>query len=86
MKLVEKGMHLPNIMLPNITFGEMESEIQIKDLTDVEWEVPKQQQQKKQNVDLKIKLLLQQIFGTKFLYFVLNLVKWCIEHNILRHT
>lgn len=35
-------MHLPKIMLPNITFGEMEGKIQTKDLTDVEQEVSKQ--------------------------------------------
>ena len=32
----------PNVTLPNITDGEMENKIQIKDLIDVEQEVSKE--------------------------------------------
>lgn len=39
---MEKGMLSPNVMLPNITDGEMENKIQIKDLIDVEREASKE--------------------------------------------
>lgn len=34
-------MNLSDSILPNITFGELESNIQIKDLIDI-WEISKQ--------------------------------------------
>lgn len=39
---MEKRMLSPNVTLPNITDGEMENKIQIKDLIDVEQEVSKE--------------------------------------------
>lgn len=39
---MEKRMLSPSVTLPNITDGEMENKIQIKDLIDVEQEVSKE--------------------------------------------
>ena len=39
---MEKGMLSPKVTLPNITDGEMENKIQIKDLIDVEREASKE--------------------------------------------
>lgn len=66
-------MHLFNIILANITFGEIESKIQIKYLIDVEWEVSKQRECR-----LKNKIATLKSYWHRYFYIVSS-VLWMIH-------
>lgn len=71
-------MIAPNVMLPNITDGEMENKIQIKDLIDVEREASKEGN--------KMQTLKQNCCGNKWLAQSSHVVSSLLQNDAQNMT